>query len=216
MSLSSRPGPRTDLDVRAVLVATAERMFGSDGIGAVSLRAIGREAGVSSAGVLYHFPTKDLLVAAVMRSRGEDLGRQVRANFNALLEMEGAVTTRQVVDAILVPMVELINADPEPGLHWFKVLTQLAQANDEIWVEDVRQAPDLNVLFHDVTIRALPDIETEDVRRRLGIAMFSMFSSLASADLGGLGADPRFGPAGLDPRFVEQLARFTAAGIATD
>jgi hypothetical protein len=42
--------------------------------------------------------------------------------------------------------------------------------------------------------------------------MFSMLGSLAGADQGKPGG--KFGPGGLDPVFVEELARFTAAGLA--
>ena len=210
--VSSRPGPRTDLDARAVLIETAERLFGTEGVGAVSLRAIGRAADVSSAGVLYHFPTKEKLVEAVFRSRGELLGEQVRTNLAGLLVGDRAVTTRQVVDAVLHPMVAIVNDAPLAGLTWFKLYMRLAQTDDDIWVEAVSRTPVLNALFHDATSRALPDVGSRDVRLRVSIAMFSMLSSLASADLGG--TERRFEASGFDPAFVEQLARFTAAGMA--
>ena len=172
----------------------------------------GREAGMSKGAVHYHFPTKEKLVEAVFRSRGELLGEQVRTNLAGLLVGDRAVTTRQVVDAVLHPMVAIVNDAPLAGLTWFKLYMHLAQTDDDIWVEAVSRTPDLNALFHDATSRALPDVGSRDVRLRVSIAMFSMLSSLASADLGG--TERRFEASGFDPAFVEQLARFTAAGMA--
>jgi AcrR family transcriptional regulator len=209
---SSRPGPRADLNVRSILLDTAEQMFAVEGVAGVSLRAIGREADVSSAGVLYHYPTKQALVAAVIRRRGEGVGTLVRKNFQHLLASNGPVSARKVVDAILVPLVDLINADPQGGLFWAKIFTQLAQTNDEIWIEQITAPPDLTELFLDSAVRALPDVTSAAVRARLGIAMFSMLTALAGSDRGG--AEPQFSLNGLDPEFVEQLARFTAAGMS--
>ncbi|KAA1416410.1 TetR/AcrR family transcriptional regulator [Nocardioides humilatus] len=211
---SSRPGPRADLDVPAALLDTAERMFAQDGVGAVSLRAIGREAGVSSAAVLYHHSTKPMLVEAVLRRRGAAVGRELSARLRALLDADGPVTTRDLVDAVLVPMVDVVNADPEGGLCWVKLFTQLAQANDNLWISAVRGNTDLSTMVVEVTQRALPALDEAAIRSRLGIAMFGVLTSLAGADLRAV--PDRMGPDGLDPEFVEQLARFTAAGLATD
>lgn len=198
-----------------MLLDTAERMFARESVGGVSLRAIGRAAGVSSAGVLYHYPTKQALVAAVIARRGLDFGRRVRANLRALIAREATVSTRDVVDAILLPLVAVINEDPEGGLTWVKLFTQLAHADDDIWVGQVRTAPDVRQLFEDAFMLALPDYESSAVKTRLGIAIYSMLTSLATADSAGA-AEPHFGPEGLDAEFVEQLARFTAAGMAAD
>lgn len=208
---SSRPGPRTDLDARPKLIETAERLFGQAGVQAISLRAIGREAGLSSAGVLYHFPTKPVLVSAVVRRRSEELGALIRKNIQALLETGEPLGTRPIVDAVLTPMVELINSDPVGGLNWFKLFSELAHANDEAWVAAVQTPTDLAGLFREAVVRAVPDVDSEDARVRLSIAMFSMLTSLANADRGNIGSDGCVRAA-----FVEQLARFTAAGIAAD
>ncbi len=210
---AARPGPRTDLDVRTRLLDVAERLFAANGVGADSLRAIAREAGVSSAAVPYHFATKQALVDGVVARRGEELTRQARDRLAALLERpEGELATRDVVDAVLVPLVAMIDADPDGGLAWVKVVTQLANNRDVAWADLADGGPSASELFHSAAVRALPRYASTAVQFRLGIAMFSMLGSLAGADQGKPAG--KFGPAGLDPVFVEELGRFTAAGLA--
>ena len=210
----SRPGPRTDLDVRTMLLDTAERMYASNGVGTDSLRAIGREAGVSSAAVSYHFPSKQALVDAIVSRRGEATTRWMRERLTALIEGTKPVTTRDVVDAVLLPMIEMIKAEPQAGLCWMKVITQLANTRDTAWADLNDGDPSAYELFEAAATRALHHYPNEAVQFRLGIAMYSMLGSLASADQG----EPtgKIGPAGLNPVFVEELARFTASGLGGD
>ncbi|MBM0126419.1 TetR/AcrR family transcriptional regulator [Pimelobacter simplex] len=211
---SRRPGPRTDVDVRARLLDTAEALFAANGVGTDSLRAIGRAAGVSSAGVLYHFPQRQDLVDAVVARRGEPLTRSTRTALEVLVERAEPATTREVVDAVLLPMVAMIAAEPQAGLAWMKLVTQLAHHRAVAWADVDDGGPSTSELFHAAAVRALPDYESTAVRFRLGIAMFSMLGSLAGADQGK--PEGKIGPAGLDPVFVEELARFTASGLAAD
>ena len=52
--------------------------FAAGGYRGASVGAIARRAGISQSGLLHHFPSKDLLLAAVIDARGEDQ----RAEFN--------------------------------------------------------------------------------------------------------------------------------------
>jgi AcrR family transcriptional regulator len=54
-------------EVRAEFVTIASRRFATDGFHATSLDDIAHEAGYSKAAVLYHFGSKDDLLAAVMQ-----------------------------------------------------------------------------------------------------------------------------------------------------
>ena len=53
-------------DLRRALLDAAERVLERDGAGALSLRAVAREAGVSAAAPYHHFKDKDDLLAAVI------------------------------------------------------------------------------------------------------------------------------------------------------
>lgn len=210
----SRPGPRTDLDVRSMLLDTAERMYATNGVGADSLRAIAREAGVSSAAVFYHFPNKQALIAAVVSRRGEASSRQMRERLTSLIESSRPVSAREVVDAVLLPFVEMIEAEPRAGLYWVKVVTQLANNRDAAWADLNDGDPSAYELFQAAASRAFDNRTSSAMQFRLGIAMYSMLGSLANADRG----EPtdKIGSSGFNPVFVEELARFTASGLAAD
>ncbi len=69
--MSSRPSKRESL-LRATAAVVAER-----GYSALTLDAVGAAAGVSKGGLLYHFPTKEALVAALLEElvAGFDTGQ---------------------------------------------------------------------------------------------------------------------------------------------
>ncbi|MEV6345464.1 TetR/AcrR family transcriptional regulator [Actinoplanes sp. NPDC051851] len=207
-----RRGPRTDVDVRARLVAVAERMFGEQGLDPVSARAVAREAGVAPGALAYHFPDgKTALVAAVVDRRmtlvGEDIGRRL----GALLERDGEVAPRELVEAVLLPAVALIQADPVGGLRWMRIIARLQLAEDPSWVAAVSGGPKLDELLAAVAARVLPDRDRHEVASRVGIAVFSVLALLVSPEqVGGVRGAPG---AGLDAAFVERLADFAAAGI---
>ena len=95
---------------RAAVLEAARRLFSSQGFKGASLAAIAQEAGLTDAGLLYHFPTKnDLLLAVIAegdREQDETLA-QVRdarglplllrmAEFGADLEADPVLTALDV------------------------------------------------------------------------------------------------------------------------
>lgn len=211
-SPSRRPGPRVDVDVPVLLVSTAERMFAEQGIGSVSLRAVAREAGVAPAAVSYHYSSKPALVAAVIARRELQVGQQMRDGLTRLIESEEPVTVRDLVDALMQPFVDLLASEPVTGLHWLKIFSRLALTDDPIFLAGISREPNLPDLFWAASARALPDVD-DDVQRRVGLGVYGMITALAGADLTGYGR-PLGADGVLDRDFVEQLARFTAAGIS--
>ena len=207
----ARRGPRTDVDTTTLIIDTAERMFGEATIDAVSLRAVAREAGLGTRAVTYHFASKRDLVAAVLRRRSPPLAQAISDGLSDLIQREAPPTVRDVVEAILVPFVDLLGADPRGVLLWIKVFAQLALTEDQIWADELGTDPSITDLFLAALDRALPDTGDEKVLRRAGIAMYSMVTILASTDRTAYGQP--LGPDGLDPDWVEQLVVFTAAGL---
>jgi AcrR family transcriptional regulator len=207
----TRRGPRTDIDSRALIIETAERMFGDATIDAVSMRAVAREAGLGTRAVSYHFPSKRDLVAAVLHRRLPVVAKATTEGLEALIQRKAAPSVREVVETILEPYVNMLRAEPRPVLRWIKVFNQLALTEDRIWTDEFGVEPSFPDLFLTATARALPDISDEKVQRRAAIAMYSMITMLASTDRAAYGHP--LGRKGLDPAWIEQLVIFTTAGL---
>src|SRR5277367_5643809 len=108
-------GPRSDVDVRELILDVTEAMAGKTNPDAVTLRAIAREASVAPRALSYHFATKRSLLEAVIRRRSSLISESIQERLVSLRDREGAVTVREAVDAILLPIVELIEREPVGG-----------------------------------------------------------------------------------------------------
>lgn len=209
-----RTGPRRDVDVPTLVLDTAERLFAEQSVGATSVRAVAREAGVAHRAVAYHFPSKGALLRAVVHRRAVGVGEEVRAGLQALVDADGQVSVEALVRAVLTPFARLLDREPVAGLAWLKTYTHLAIDEDPVVVEENLLEPNLVDLFLAAARRALPDLDEEELATRSGLAIYSMLGALAGTDLAGYGRP--LTPAGLDRRFVERLVAFTARGLASD
>ena len=62
----ARNAPRDGAATKRRILDASERVVLRDGVGHLTLEAAASEAGLSKGGVLYHFPTRDALVAAMV------------------------------------------------------------------------------------------------------------------------------------------------------
>jgi len=202
-----RRGPRTDIDVRELILDVTEAMAGHTNPDAVSLRAIAREANVAPRALSYHFATKRSLLEAVLRRRSGAISERIMERLVPLRDRKGAISIREAVEALLLPIVELIDREPVGGVRWIRIFLTLSSTEDPSWGIDTEVAH----LFFRIVGRALG--ATDDVaRRRAAIGLLGMLEVLARVDQPSYGRPLR--QSGLDPEFVEQLAVFTSAGIA--
>lgn len=70
MTIEERAGPQQARAkrTRGAIIDAASRRFGAEGYRAATIAAIAADAGMTDAGLLYHFPTKEDLLFAVMRA----------------------------------------------------------------------------------------------------------------------------------------------------
>ena len=197
------------MDVREALLDTAEELFGSAGVEVVSMRAVARAAGVAPAALTHHFASKRALVEAVVLRRARPVGDGVRERLGDLQGRED-LSARDLVDAVLMPFVAELDREPEGAVRWLKILVTLALNEDEIVTKELVNGVDVTDLFRRAAA-SVPALRDNGFGQRAGIAMFSMLTALAGADLGGYGRP--IGPAGLDPAYVEELAVFTSGGL---
>lgn len=104
---------------REDILAAAVAVYGEAGYHGSSLRAVAKRAGITHAGLLYYFPTKEALLAAVLErrdaedSKREQLdappGREVLRHFIALAEHN--VTHPGIVDLYSRLAAEAVTPD---------------------------------------------------------------------------------------------------------
>src|SRR5574340_603650 len=104
--------PAKSRDTRAAILRSAEELFANNGLHGTSIRDIAMDADVTPALVLYHFQTKNDLYKEIFRWRSKALGELREKRLDALSRSGAKPDLRQVLDAMVRPLIELRN---EPG-----------------------------------------------------------------------------------------------------
>jgi AcrR family transcriptional regulator len=97
---------------RERLLLTAEELFATRGIDAVSIRDITVAADANIAAVNYHFGSKRGLIDAIVARRADALGSR-RAELLDALDGAGPVALRDLVRAMVLPTAELAGSDAD-------------------------------------------------------------------------------------------------------
>lgn len=100
------PGYAVGRRRRAQIVADAMRLFSRDGYGDTSLQDIATAVGVSKSTLLHHYPSKELLLSAVLAERDKAI--------SATTELSEVVSAGTLLRGI--PDGARVNARNEPGL----------------------------------------------------------------------------------------------------
>ncbi|MFC4373467.1 TetR/AcrR family transcriptional regulator [Nocardia halotolerans] len=164
---------------RTRLLKTAERLFATHGVDAVSVRAINAAAGLGPASVNYHFGTKDHLLAAVLLDLGAGVRDRIRANVGTLADREHAPTVDELVDAVTSPYRELLSRHRTRGLRWVNIVAQMSAQNHpalDAAEQDLRA-----ILLHQVR-RTFPDTDPNRLEQRWATALMVFLQALSRAD----------------------------------
>jgi AcrR family transcriptional regulator len=87
---ASQPGPQPDARTR--VLDAAEAIVQARGVTGLTLEAAARDAGVSKGGLLYHFASKEALLAALLGRLAEAMELQYRAAVETMPEGPGRVS----------------------------------------------------------------------------------------------------------------------------
>jgi AcrR family transcriptional regulator len=106
-------------DRRQRIIAVAQRLLARHGWRGTTLVQIAREAGVSPAGLLHHFPSKEHLLHAVLEDRDtyEDVSSDLEGDVPTQIAKVAEHYTRMpdLMGTFMVLLVE--NVDPDAPLH---------------------------------------------------------------------------------------------------
>ncbi|WP_160309649.1 TetR/AcrR family transcriptional regulator [Rubrobacter aplysinae] len=129
---------RGSADTHQKLLDAAERIVLGEGAGRLTLDAVAREAGVSKGGLLYHFPSKERLVAEMVEHLAverfeRELDRRVQRSEGQEKDDGGDGSwVRAYVEATFEPEDEERNLAVQSGLF-------AAVANDPALLEPLRE-----------------------------------------------------------------------------
>lgn len=167
-------GRRPDINGRELLVDAALRLFADEGVDAVSIRAVNREAGLGPASMHYHFGTKDALVDAVVHLHGDRIAEAITALGHELLATSNKVSARDIVTMFAAPYLDLISEHPESGHNWVKLVAQLVQSDpervDSSATDKVARA---------AAARVYPDVPPKEINRALRMCFLLLVTQLA-------------------------------------
>lgn len=99
--------------VRERLLDAADQIVARDGVANFTLEAVAREAGVSKGGLLYHFPSKSALIAAIIERLGQ---RREREQDQALAKEPDPACPGAFTRAYLLSRIDLPDPEHRPLL----------------------------------------------------------------------------------------------------
>jgi AcrR family transcriptional regulator len=127
-------------ETRVQLLQAAEVLFARHGVDNVTLLQIGREAGQKNRNAAqYHFADKPNLINALL-DRHSHLIAEDRRSMLDELEERGDPTIRELVDALVLPIVRHVE-NAENGLEYLLINRQLISSLEYVVMERELAAP---------------------------------------------------------------------------
>lgn len=164
---------------RNKLLDSAEDLFGRHGLGGVSLRTINTEAGLSPAALHYHFGSKEALLEALLERRMPALMERRSRLLDELSASETAPTTRDVLAALVLPLVDLVAEGRDDGLRYLRLIHRL-QADRNLDPQFVMDRwPGGVARLVPLLQKANPSLSLPVVQFRLSLVIELMLQSLA-------------------------------------
>jgi AcrR family transcriptional regulator len=100
-SLTGRAAARAGSDTKSRILDAAEEVVLRDGVARLTLDAAAAEAGLSKGGILYHFPTRDALVAGMVAKIIDEFDRDIERRLED--DREPGCFTRAYIGATMEP-----------------------------------------------------------------------------------------------------------------
>ena len=206
--------PYDSAETREMLVNTAEELFANLGVEAVSIRSINAAAGLAPAAVHYHFYSKDRLLDAVIRRRGDAVFERMNgllANAEAGRKMP---TVRALVDAIAIPYRELHERDPVGGSRWHRLVARLVLSQDPRLSRFTAGPEGLDARFLRALCRAFPDVPAQTLEAGWRIAITTLIQMLGNSDtrlMRAVGEEE----GDVTKAYGDMLVEFVASGFAS-
>lgn len=118
ISGSARPVRRNENDTRERLMNAAERLWAEEGLGAVSLNRIRKEAGEKNASAInYHFGSEQALLLAVLRRHWDAIIQERRERLAAIDFSDRQKALRGLAEAMVLPFAATLSTPERPSCY---------------------------------------------------------------------------------------------------
>jgi AcrR family transcriptional regulator len=176
-------------DTKARIIDAAEEVVLRDGVGRLTLDAAAAEAGLSKGGILYHFPTRDSLVAGMVAKIIDEFDRDIERRLDD--DGEPGCFARAYIGATMEPSAT--GPDREDRLGAALIAAAAAQ-------------PDVMVPWQQAADRWQDRLENDGLDRTTATVLRLACDGLWMCDLFGL-APPEASQRAAIGRYLDQLAR---------
>jgi AcrR family transcriptional regulator len=190
------------------ILDAAETLIGQRGPGDTSLRDITAAAGVNLAAVNYHFQSKEALLRAVVDRRILPMNQRRLELLDAAEAGEGGASLAQVLEAFLLPPLEMVVTAPQFVPLMGRIYTEPQ------FVEEIIRKHMFAIKARLTTAlrRACPHLTDEAITWRMHFSLGAMTHVLAGAPMIRLSSDGKCNPADLETT-KRQLIAFAVAGF---
>lgn len=165
---------------RERFIESAQQLYAERSIDSVSLNEITVAAGQKNRNALqYHFGNRDGLLQAII-DKHADRVFALRRNYQEVLANSDCSDAEAAARALVMPLVDYIEENPE-GIHYVKILSQLAALNSEI----INPSTSSGLTFQNddefqaMVGRAVSHLGRTESQRRLFLAISITFHSIA-------------------------------------
>ncbi len=177
--------PQTDqesgdhISTREKILLTAESLFATKGIDAVSLNEINKAAGQKNTSSLhYHFGSKQGLIEAIVYTNYEEIEDKLQLAMDAL-EASGSFVIEDLVIAATSPFIDKL--ETERGINYLIIVTQLLNKSADMLVNGhPSQKDQARLRVFSLYDQLISDISDDVKMTRIILFSSLLFHSLAS------------------------------------
>ena len=140
-SMSEKPSSKHETrsaKTRGSFIQAAQELYALRSIDAVSLNEITTAAGQKNRNALqYHFGSKDGLLQAIIDTHAAPV-QELRNRYVEQAKKSGWSAAEASARVLVMPLADYIDSNPD-GIHYVKILSQLAAINSDIITPPIPQ-----------------------------------------------------------------------------
>lgn len=180
----SEQSPERSQETRKRLILAAEKLFGEEGIGAVSMRRINSEARQKNVSALhYHFGSREAIVRAIFDYRMTFGARRRQVLIEKLIAEGRQGDLRSLIHVAIWPLVEQMMSAAQPN-YFVRFLAQAHRAPQfDSWDLVLHRSRRSIVTAYLMIVRSIDDLPRAIVHARTVMGLRHAIYVLADLDL---------------------------------